>query len=350
MSTLALVMIVKNEEKNLERCLSSVSPIVDEMIVLDTGSTDATVEIAKRLGARVHHFQWRDDFSAARNAALDLSWSDWKLVLDADEWLVSGHDELRCLGNEPFIGQVALTSFFRNAGVDAESTNWISRLLPKGVRYTGRIHEQPNGAGLACRRVGVCIEHDGYMPQRLAAKAGRNDALLRKALEASPNDGYLLYQLGKDLSIYDKYRESADYFVKALAVSELADPYRHDLIVRTMFTLKMANRHEDAIALASSEFDRWPQSPDFFFCVGDVLLDWAVLNPGQAEQLLPIVETSWLKCLQIGEQPDLSGAVAGRGSFLAAQNLAVLYENTGRSQEAARYIELASMAGRAVRS
>jgi len=339
---LALVMIVKNEAACIERCLTSVRSIVDEMIVVDTGSTDATVEIAARLGAQVHHFEWIDDFAAARNAALSLSNADWNLVLDADEWIVSGQEALSALTRDPFIGQIAVASTFDQAGSSAVSTDWISRLLPRGVRYTGRIHEQPDHPSLPRRRIGLRVGHDGYLAQSLAAKRGRNESLLRKALEETPGNAYLLYQLGKELSIYDRHSESADCFLQAIQASNPLDSFRHDLIVRAMFTLKKAGRHEQAIELASGEFEQWQNSPDYFFCVADVFLDWAVLNPAQAEkELLPIVESSWLKCIEIGEQPALSGAVAGRGSFLAAQNLAVLYENTGRRQEAQRFARMA---------
>ncbi|NJN58919.1 MAG: tetratricopeptide repeat protein [Leptolyngbyaceae cyanobacterium SL_5_9] len=88
--SLSLCMIVKDEAENLPSCLNSVTAMVDEMVVLDTGSTDETVAIAQSLGAQVHHFSWCDDFSAARNAALQYVTSDWVLVLDADERLEPG--------------------------------------------------------------------------------------------------------------------------------------------------------------------------------------------------------------------------------------------------------------------
>ncbi|MEN9614721.1 MAG: hypothetical protein RL022_143, partial [Chloroflexota bacterium] len=84
---IALVMIVRDEASNLERCLASAVPWVDEMVVVDTGSADATVEIAESFGARVGHFAWCDNFAAARNAALGLATADWVLQLDGDEVL-----------------------------------------------------------------------------------------------------------------------------------------------------------------------------------------------------------------------------------------------------------------------
>src|SRR4051794_7642346 len=86
MAKVALVMIARDEARCIERCLASVRAHVDEMLVLDTGSTDGTPELARCAGARVASFAWCDDFAAARNAALVLADADWSLVLDADEW------------------------------------------------------------------------------------------------------------------------------------------------------------------------------------------------------------------------------------------------------------------------
>ncbi|CAM5789335.1 hypothetical protein CCAE64S_02364 [Castellaniella caeni] len=337
--TIALVMIVKNGAATLARCLASVREHVDQMIVLDTGSVDETEAIARRFGAQVHHFDWVDDFSAARNAALAYSCADWNLILDADNWLESGGALLRSLGTAPFFGQVAIVNRFMQGQDVRESTEWVTRLLPRGTCYTGRIHEQPvDDQGLVRRRLDIRLGHDGYMPEGLAAKKGRNEALLRLALAESPQDVYLLYQLGKELSIYERHAEAADYFLQAVARAAPDAAYRHDLVVRALYSLKQAGQLENAILLAESEFSHWQDSPDFFFCVADVFLDWAIQHPAEAQsQYLPIVESSWLKCLEIGERPDLSDSVAGRGSYLAAQNLAVLYENTGRPDEAAAF-------------
>ena len=123
MPQLALVMIVRDEARCIERCLNSARAWVDEMVVLDTGSKDDTAERAARTGARVFHFQWIDDFAAARNAALALTDADWRLVLDADEWIVRGAECLAALRDEPpsHIGQVSVINQFNAAGgLDAD--------------------------------------------------------------------------------------------------------------------------------------------------------------------------------------------------------------------------------------
>ena len=82
-----LVVIARDEAATITRLLDSVRPFVDELLVMDTGSSDDTVRLAEAAGARVARFEWIDDFSVARNAALDAAGADWHLVLDADEWL-----------------------------------------------------------------------------------------------------------------------------------------------------------------------------------------------------------------------------------------------------------------------
>ena len=113
--------------------------------------------------------------------------------------------------------------------------------------------------------------------------------------------------------------------------------WHHDRLVREIHALKKCRRHAEAVLLAEGSMATWPDSPDFFFALGDLLLDWATEEPARAGELLPMIESAWLRCLEIGECPDLEGSVAGRGSSLAARNLAVLYEGTGRAIEALRY-------------
>ena len=94
---LALVVIARNEAGCIRNCLESAAPHVDSMIVLDTGSTDETASIAAACGAQVHHYTWQDDFAAARNAALELSPARWNLILDADEAISGGADQLEAV-------------------------------------------------------------------------------------------------------------------------------------------------------------------------------------------------------------------------------------------------------------
>lgn len=335
----ALVMIVRNEARCLARCLASARPYVDEMIVLDTGSADATPSIAANAGAHVLSAPWHNDFSAARNLALSHATAPWRLVLDADEWIASGTECFSALRTrEPgFIGLVSVVSEVDGPLGEVEhAPSWIPRLLPAGVHYEGRIHEQPASA-LPRERLALVVGHDGYRDDARDAKAGRNERLLTLALAERPGDAYLQYQLGKDLEVRSRFDAALPHYMEAQRTGESSAAWRHDLVVRLLFTLKKLRRFGEAIDLAGREMERWNESPDFFFTLGDLLLDWALAEPQRAGELLPQIEASWQRAVAIGERPDLPDSVRGRGSFLAAHNLAAFHQSLGHVEQAAQW-------------
>jgi len=330
-----LVVIARDEGPRIQRLLQSVRPWVDQMLVLDTGSTDATPALAADSGARVEHFPWCDDFSAARNRALELANVDWHLVLDADEWLIDGGEALLALRALPpdFVGALQLRDGFADGGQQREASSWLSRVLPGTVRYAGRVHEQPQH-DLPLRRLLLRVGHDGYQAVPLAAKRGRNRHLLTLALDASPLDAYLWYQLGKDCAVYDEHAEAEPAFARAVELAARQEPWWFDLVARRLFGLKQLKAHGPAMDFAEGQLSRCAESPDFFFALGDLLLDLAADDPTRAGDLLPLIEQAWRQCLALGERPEQTGAVAGRGSHLAANNLALVLDITGRGDEA----------------
>lgn len=334
----ALVVIARDEAPRIQRLLKSVAPWVDEMLVLDTGSRDDTVALAQASGARVEHFRWCDDFAAARNAALVHAHADWHLVLDADEWLMAGGPALQALRHTPlnFVGSIELIDHFTDAplGPTRHAHTRLSRVLPGSVRYAGRIHEQPQHALPVCA-LPLRVGHDGYLPERLQAKRGRNRVLLEQAVAQAPQDAYLWYQLGKDHSVYDEHARAERAFAQAAALQPPAQGWWLDLVARRLFTLKRLGRHAQGLQVAQAAMSACSVSPDFFFALGDLLLDWAATQPELAPELLPMMEQAWRQCLELGEHPELPGAVAGRGSHLAAHNLALVLDATARPEEAA---------------
>jgi hypothetical protein len=344
----ALVMIARNEAAGIVRALASAQRCVDDLVVLDTGSTDATVALARSAGARVAHFDWIDDFAAARNAALAIADADWNLIVDADEWIASGGLDLLALRHTApdFVGMLRVDSRFDIPQGVSTSPSWLPRVLPRGVRYAGNIHEQPVH-DLRLHRLATVLDHDGYRAHALKAKSGRNAGLLARALAQAPDDAYLHYQAGKDHDVYERYEAAAEHFARSRAcepstaavgtLTGTAPGWHHDRLVREIHALKRCHRHGEAVMLAEDAMAAWPDSPDLFFALGDLLLDWATEAPRRAADLLPMIEAAWLRCLEIGERPDLEGTVAGRGTYLAAHNLAVLYEGTGRVGEARRF-------------
>lgn len=330
----ALTAIVRNEATTITRMLDSVRPYVDRMLVLDTGSTDNTIELARQAGAEVHSFSWCDDFSAARNAILELSPADWNLILDADDVLIAGGPQLISLkGMAPdFVGQVKIQNIFgeNNEHLDVV---WVSRLLPKAIRYKGIIHEQPIHA-LRVLRLDVILKHDGYTQDKLKAKEGRNMALLKTGLDQNPADAYLWFQLGQEAQVRQHFEEAEQAFERSLGLLNYTPPWYITLVSSRIFTLKKLGQYEPALHFGLDEMPKCLQSADVHFAIGDLLLDWAASDPSQAAQLLPHAIDAFLNCLDIGEKPGVSGAVAGRGSYLAAYNLALLYDVIGQGEKA----------------
>lgn len=339
--TLALVVIARDEARCLARCLESAKPWVDEMVVLDTGSTDDTVAIARACGANVFSMIWPHNFAVARNQSLAHSQSDWNLVMDADEWIAEGAHSLRAALLEPALGVVCVRSDFVVDGVAAQEQSWITRLLPRGVRYHGAVHEQPV-SDLPRMRLPLVLGHDGYTPAPKAAKQGRNRQLLERELALRPDDPYLLYQLGKDFEMYGEFARATTSYLAAQRMTQPMDGHAHDLVIRTLHGLGKVGRLDEALQMAEQAMAQWEQSPDFFFALGNLLLDKAQLEPARAfDHWLPMAVAAWTRCLEIGERPELSGSVAGRGSRLAAHNLAVVLEGLGDGEQARHFRQLA---------
>ena len=344
MTSLALVMIARDEARCIERCLRSAAAVVDEMWVLDTGSVDDTPALARRCGAQVRHWDWCDDFAAARNAALALTDCDWRLVLDADEWIGADADALPLWRRDatPRIGVLRVASLIDGGGGGVQqSPSWMPRLLPRGVHYRGRVHEQPVSA-LPRQRLALQLLHDGYLPGPMARKGERNRLLLQQALQdeaPTPTCGTSWARTTRCTAASPRPSPAT---LRALAQVDALALWRHDLVLRQLFTLKKLGRFEQAMDLASAEMPRWAESPDFYFTLGDLLLDWAVAQPQHAAALLPMIESSWRRALDIGENPALPDTVRGRGSFLAAHNLAVLFDGLGDAVQARSWREQAA--------
>lgn len=317
--SLAAVLIVRDEARCIARCLDSVRPWVDRMVVLDTGSTDDTMAIARGGGAQVSEMIWPDSFAGARNAALALADADWNLVIDADEWIEGGGEALHdwCAG-APRLGRVAIVS---DGATGNATRNRITRLLPRGVRFAGRVHEQVV-SDLPRAEIALTIGHDGYADAQLERKRGRNQPLLLAELRDAPDDPYIHYQLGKDAQMRGDERSASEHFATALSRTAANANWRHEMVVCHLHALAKSGQLDEAIEFAETQRADWAHSPDFHFVLGDVLLDCAMADPANAVgHWLPHACASWERCLTIGEQPGLEGGVPGRGSHLARHNL-----------------------------
>jgi tetratricopeptide (TPR) repeat protein len=217
---LSLCMIVRNEERFLAGCLDSVAGVVDEIVVVDTGSTDTTRDIVRRYGAIVLEAPWTGDFSAARNVSIAHAAGEWILALDADERLAPGQESyLRSLLTN--LRYSAYTVLIRGehylpTGVTSQ-VNAYPRLFRRhpGIRYEGMVHEQimPSlvRSGLQAGDSHLGIVHLGYGIdlETVRLKSRRNLELLRSQRIQDPEDPYVRFQIGNTLTILGEYDEAA---------------------------------------------------------------------------------------------------------------------------------------------
>lgn len=204
----SLCMIAKNEQRFLGECLARAKDAVDEIVLVDTGSTDDTVAIAESFGAKVVHTTWPDDFSAPRNIGLQAATGDWILVLDADEFLQPGACErIRdAVRDAKVLGyHMRFVNVYGEGRTQGVMMVRLFRNLP-GIAYQNVIHEQVTPSlqrigqpmGLVLASADIEVEHHGYseavMNER--GKNERNERLFKKQLEQTPDDVYCLYKYG----------------------------------------------------------------------------------------------------------------------------------------------------------
>ncbi len=211
---LSLVMIVRDEAADLPRCLASVAGVVDELVVVDTGSSDDTVAIATAAGARVIHEPWADDFAAARNTGLDAATGTWILHLDADEELPAAtgralRPALDRLDADADAVAVTMRNLSPPGDPVAHHDTPLVRLFRNrpAHRYEGRIHEHVAASvvaagGRVVQAADLVVVHHGYA--RSTVQGGenrdvRNLRLLELALGEEPDDPHLLFQYGRQL-------------------------------------------------------------------------------------------------------------------------------------------------------
>jgi tetratricopeptide (TPR) repeat protein len=344
--TLGLCMIVKDEEEMLPKCLAAVAPAVDQIVIVDTGSSDRTVEIAKEFGATVIEQPWTGSFSEARNTSFEAATTDWILYLDADEILVADDvKRLRALTGriwrEAFY--LVLTSFTGEIGDGAAVTNSAMRVFRNRphYRFEGRLHEQiaqhiPTYATGRIEQASVRVDHYGYLGAVRDAKekSRRNLELLKAQQAESAPSAFLHFNLGTEYAAIGDYGsaliELAQSWNLVREHGEEDNDYVPALVQRLVTALRACGRGQDAIAKAGEGLERFPGFTDLVYAQAQ-----AALALGNEDEAIAY----WQRCIEMGDAPARYGAAVGAGTHRPRIALAELYMRRGRLEEARELLD-----------
>ncbi len=284
-SGISLCMIVKNEERFLNEALLSVAGVVDEICIVDTGSTDRTREIALAHGARVLDVPWQDDFSFVRNAALEMATRPWIFVLDADERLdAASRDSLAAIGRTAAGGRgkwITCRNLTDDCKGSGTMSNALVRLFPNDarIRYRNAIHEfiarDGCDAGLPADRTAISIVHHGYLSAVVAerVKAERNLRLSRLAALRDPDDAFHQYNLGMASLLSGDHEGAIAALDRACELTRFAPRgYRvHALVVLADLYARYRSDRKTAHALVRECLALVPEYSNAHFTQGKLL-------------------------------------------------------------------------------
>lgn len=341
MLSISAVLIVKNEAVRLDACLRSVKEAVDEIVVVDTGSTDETLEVAKGHTPNCFHFMWGGDFAAARNFGLARATGAYVLSIDADE-RIENPGEARALlldfmarNGEATVGTVEIVNVMGIEGASPEVIDHTERFFRRaGARFEGAIHEQIVLAqgGKQRAATGVRLRHYGYAqrPDAPDHKARRNIPILEKEIAAYPEDEYFWYQLGKAHASIDQPLAAIAAFETALRhirfapgtapsgrLGEVSRKVLTDLVVSLAYAYVNTARVQDAAELLERHAEmNHPgcRRADFAHARGYVFLMLGEIARSRA---------AYMDSLEFGPEGE---DVRGTGSFSSAYHLALLCE------------------------
>ena len=350
---LSVCIITRDQREKLIKCLRAVREHLrgTDIAVLDTGSVDGSLSAAAEFTSNTGSFDWCDDFSAAKNACVDMAANDLVLIIDSDEYIEGflppedGITDLLkgCKEHPGAVGRIRrINSYINRQGLRVNYGEWINRLFDRRLfHFTGRIHEQVslrNAAGkrdlydYAMYRTGLKLFHDGYdlSPDELKKKAERNIALLLKETEEEPRDPYLYYQLGKSYYTGKKNEEAVKSFRKALELRPPDDKeYLSDLYCLMGYALLETGGAKEALELLRplrSE-KRYAEDADFLFLYAMLLMNNARFDEARE---------AFIACTLL---PPSS--TEGTNSFMAWYNAGVISEVTGDRESAIGYYKKA---------
>ena len=282
-------MIVKNEEKNIEQALSWGKGVVAEQIVVDTGSADRTVEIAQRLGAKVFHFPWINDFAAAKNFAIEKAQYEWIAFLDADEYFSAEDakklaDVLHHLSAQPVDSvMTAWIHLYDDKSImQVDSQTRIFRNCPQ-IRYHGRIHEvlrRSDGKDMENQdeTANLAIFHTGYGEEAEEKKKAskRNLLLIQAELEDNPNNYQMQAYLGNEYLALAEYELAESAYRKAISLMPEEVLGEYSVITSGVFsrlinilTDRPGNHENKIVELYRQASYGWTKEGDYDYLLGE---------------------------------------------------------------------------------
>ncbi len=276
--TLSACMIVKNEEKFLPQCLASIKHAVDEIIIVDTGSTDNTVEIAQSFGAKVYHHPWRNSFSEARNHSLSYAACDWVLQIDADETLEEYDIPLlhRLIHADSY--NAILVAIYSEIP-SGQSKHYFTRVFRRGkAHFEGIVHNQLLFEGDAFQSE-IRLYHYGYnLPENeMQKKYKRTGDLLREQLAENPNNLFALANLIRNYRNehnYNKVIELGEMGLNILASRKdiTSKNHKQRIYIDLIYAMVNKNQLDRGEAICKKAIHEYPDSLDILFAAGEIAL------------------------------------------------------------------------------
>ena len=332
MLPISVCIIAKNEEAHIEECLKSLKPYHYEIVLVDTGSTDRTVEIAKGYTDNIYHFDWCNDFSAAKNFCLAHASHDWVLNIDCDEFVESiDEDELaRLMKSYPKnAGRILIRNRITENGAVSYEHVRVSRFVNrKYFHFVGAVHEQlelKDSIPKTTYSAPIQVLHVGYdgSEEEMREKSLRNISLLEQELAASGPDAYLYYQLGQSCMKLKDYEKAYEWFNLGLSMDvEPALDYVQGMVESYGYCLLELKRFEEALQLEGI-YDIFAVRADFVFLMGLIYMNNGLLD----EAIREFKKSTSMKqfCLE------------GVNSYRSSYNIGVIYECSGHLEEAREY-------------
>lgn len=280
MEHFSICIIAKNEEKHIEKCLQALVPLKEEIVVVDTGSTDATKEIAAKYADGLYDFVWINDFSAARNFSIEKASNDWVLILDCDEY-VTGFDtdaiQAFIKSSPQSVGQIEHHNLLGEEGKEQTIyLDYLERFFDRRFyHYEGAIHEQICAIGdlpLTTGRVAITVLHDGYFgsAKERHEKDMRNLSMLLDNLEKEPDNAYLHFQLGQSYYNMKDYEKALFHYDRAMEQPiNYSSPAGQSLVYGWINCLNELHRSEEALKLLD-HYDELSEYADFVLLMGHV--------------------------------------------------------------------------------